>query len=36
LREWVDDASSGPPDLDTLASADEKMWMSERQQYLRY
>ena len=36
LREWVDDASAKPQDLDALAMKDEKSWANERQQYLRY
>jgi uncharacterized protein YbbC (DUF1343 family) len=36
LREWVDDASAMPQDLDALASADEQAWSSERERYLRY
>ena len=36
LREWVDDASAAPQDLDALALADEQAWLSERQSYLRY
>ena len=36
LREWVDDASAKPQDLDTLAIKDEKAWSSERQAHLRY
>jgi uncharacterized protein YbbC (DUF1343 family) len=36
LREWVDDASSTPPDLDALAQPDEQSWLSERQPHLRY
>jgi uncharacterized protein YbbC (DUF1343 family) len=36
LREWVDDPSATPQDLDTLALADETAWMEERQPYLRY
>jgi len=36
LREWVDDASARPQDLDTLALQDEQAWSSQRQQYLRY
>ena len=36
LREWVDDASAKPQDLDALAMKDEKRWANERQQYLRY
>ena len=36
LREWVDDASATPQDLDVLALPDEQAWLSERQQHLRY
>ena len=36
LREWVDDASAKPQDLDALAMKDEKAWSSERQACLRY
>jgi uncharacterized protein YbbC (DUF1343 family) len=36
LREWIDDASAKPQDLDALAMKDEKGWANERQQYLRY
>jgi uncharacterized protein YbbC (DUF1343 family) len=36
LREWVDDASAMPDDLDALALADEQAWLEERKQYLRY
>jgi uncharacterized protein YbbC (DUF1343 family) len=36
LRDWVDDASAKPQDLDALAMKDEKGWANERQQYLRY
>jgi uncharacterized protein YbbC (DUF1343 family) len=36
LREWVDDASAIPQDLDVLALPDEQAWSSERQQHLRY
>jgi hypothetical protein len=36
LREWVDDASAKPQDLDALAVKDEKAWAGERQAYLRY
>lgn len=36
LREWVDDASAGPPDLDTLTKPDEAAWAGERQQHLLY
>src|SRR6516164_3854145 len=31
LREWVDDASATPQDLDELAVPDEQRWLSERQ-----
>ncbi|HMK71453.1 MAG TPA: DUF1343 domain-containing protein [Xanthobacteraceae bacterium] len=36
LREWVDDAAATPRDLDALAAADEKAWLDERRDYLRY
>jgi uncharacterized protein YbbC (DUF1343 family) len=36
LRQWVDDASATPQDLDALAMPDEQSWLSEREQYLRY
>jgi uncharacterized protein YbbC (DUF1343 family) len=36
LREWVDDLTATPQDLDALASADEQAWLRERQPYLRY
>jgi uncharacterized protein YbbC (DUF1343 family) len=36
LRQWVDDASSLPQDLDALARIDEKNWSSEREAYLIY
>lgn len=36
LREWVDNASATPQDLDVLALPDEQGWSSERQPYLRY
>jgi uncharacterized protein YbbC (DUF1343 family) len=36
LREWVDDESAKPQDLDVLALADEQAWLEERQQYLHY
>jgi uncharacterized protein YbbC (DUF1343 family) len=36
VREWVDDASATPQDLDALVLADEQAWSRERQQYLRY
>ncbi|HEY6917548.1 MAG TPA: DUF1343 domain-containing protein [Allosphingosinicella sp.] len=36
LREWVDDGSAEPGDLDGLAERDEETWQIERQPYLRY
>ena len=36
LREWVDDPRATPQDLDALAGPDERTWVSERQEYLRY
>ncbi|MGH8188890.1 MAG: exo-beta-N-acetylmuramidase NamZ family protein [Steroidobacteraceae bacterium] len=36
LREWVDDPTSTPADLDALASKDERDWESERDSYLIY
>jgi hypothetical protein len=36
LREWVDDASATPQDLDTLAMSDEQAWLNERQEVLHY
>ena len=36
LREWVDDASATPQDLDAPARVDEQAWSDERQQFLRY
>ena len=36
LREWVDDPAATPADLDTLATADEAQWRSERQAVLLY
>jgi uncharacterized protein YbbC (DUF1343 family) len=36
FREWIEDASGAPEDLDALASTDEQSWLSERQSYLRY
>ena len=36
LREWVDDASAKPADLDAAARADEKAWRAERQAVLLY
>jgi uncharacterized protein YbbC (DUF1343 family) len=36
LREWVDDASATPADLDALTLPDEQSWEVERRAYLRY
>jgi uncharacterized protein YbbC (DUF1343 family) len=36
LREWVDDKSATPNDLDAIAVADEKSWASERRAFLKY
>jgi uncharacterized protein YbbC (DUF1343 family) len=36
LREWVDDASATPRDLDVLARPDEQAWSIRREEYLRY
>ena len=36
LREWVDDPSATPHDLDALARADEQAWSSQRQDHVRY
>ncbi|MCB2114683.1 MAG: DUF1343 domain-containing protein [Parvularculaceae bacterium] len=36
LREWVDDTSSTPAELDALACADEKAWTQARQPFLIY
>jgi uncharacterized protein YbbC (DUF1343 family) len=36
LREWVDDAHATPADLDALAVPDERAWVSEREEVLRY
>src|SRR5688500_11739285 len=36
LREWVDDASSVPGDLDSLAGADESAWREQVARFLRY
>ncbi len=36
LREWVDDKASLPGDLDALTEPDERAWLSERQERLRY
>ena len=36
LREWVDDTTAMPQDLDVLALADERSWLNERQEVIRY
>jgi uncharacterized protein YbbC (DUF1343 family) len=36
LREWVDDPSNTPADLETLTARDEQAWLAERAPYLRY
>lgn len=36
LREWVDDKSATPSDLDALALPHEQSWLAERRTYLRY
>ena len=36
LREWVDDASATPHDLDALTIPDEQSWLAERRPFLRY
>jgi uncharacterized protein YbbC (DUF1343 family) len=36
LREWVDDASAMPADLDALALADERAWQVDSNSYLLY
>jgi len=36
LREWVDDPSATPADLDALTLADEAAWEAERKDFLRY
>ena len=36
LREWVDDPSAAPGDLDALAGPDEAAWAEERQAFLLY
>jgi uncharacterized protein YbbC (DUF1343 family) len=36
LREWVDDAEATPGDLEALAGPDERAWLKERREYLRY
>ena len=34
LRQWVDDPSAMPADLDALAKADENSWLEERKSVL--
>jgi len=36
LREWVDDASAEPGDIDAAAAADEEAWLEERRRFLVY
>jgi uncharacterized protein YbbC (DUF1343 family) len=36
LRQWVDDPTAGPGDLDALAAADEAAWRGERQGSMIY
>jgi uncharacterized protein YbbC (DUF1343 family) len=36
LREWVDDSSAAPMDLDALTQVDEQSWLQERAPYLLY
>jgi uncharacterized protein YbbC (DUF1343 family) len=36
LRQWVDDASATPADLDALAASDERAWREERENLLLY
>ena len=36
LRDWVDNPSSAPDDLDALTSLHERAWSEERQKYLLY
>ena len=36
LREWVDDATSRPGDLDAPACADEREWLETRRDFLLY
>jgi uncharacterized protein YbbC (DUF1343 family) len=36
LRQWVDDLSATPADLDNLAAKDEATWLSERESALLY
>jgi hypothetical protein len=36
LREWVDNTSATPADLDALALPDEQAWLIERRPFLLY
>jgi len=36
LREWVDDKSATPEDLDAMTVPDEQAWLSERKSFLHY
>jgi uncharacterized protein YbbC (DUF1343 family) len=36
LREWVEDKTATPNDLDALTKPDEQSWIAERQGHLRY
>ena len=36
LRQWVDDASAGPEELDTRLEQTELDWLDQRHPYLRY
>jgi uncharacterized protein YbbC (DUF1343 family) len=36
LRQWVDDATAGPGELEALARADELEWLKEREPLLLY
>lgn len=36
LREWVDNGSATPADLDAMTIADEQAWIAERSEFLRY
>jgi uncharacterized protein YbbC (DUF1343 family) len=36
MREWVDDMSAQPDDLDSIARADEQAWEDERRAFLLY
>jgi uncharacterized protein YbbC (DUF1343 family) len=36
LREWVDDATAKPGDLDALTRADEQAWEAQRSRFLLY